>query len=190
MTYTLDDLAWILRVLQEEGFKFVVIGSTVLYLELRATKLEDDIDLFALEPSPLVEEDFYREKAYKHGWTLAQTVLGTPKFVVRTPSGAEVIVEFYENIHDFYIPPEILESAPTKRIRGVAVKVLRPEDYVVLKAKAGREVDMEDLRIVWEYVEEGKLKLNERIIKQDVEYLPEEDKPLVVRRLRSIGFRV
>ncbi len=190
MTYTLSDLAWVLKTLSDSGFKFVLIGSTVVDLELRVKKFEDDIDLFALEPSPLIEEDVYRSKAEEHGWTMSQTSLGTPKFIIRVPSGSEVVVEFYENIHDFYIPIELLDEAPYKSIGGVKVKTLRPEDYIVLKAKAGREIDIEDLRIIKEYIDSGKLRINERVLKKDISLMPEEDKPLIVRRLKSIGFRV
>ena len=190
MTYTLDDLAWVLSRLSSRGVRFVVIGSTVIDLELRRRSFEDDIDVFALEPSPLVEEEFYRELASKEGWELSYTALGTPKLVVKVPSGGEVIVEVYENIHDFYIPPEILEQAPTKRIKGVSVRLLRPEDYIVLKAKAARDTDIEDLRIIREYIEEGRLRVNERIIRADLELLPEEDRRLAESKLRDLGFRV
>ncbi len=190
MAYTLDDLAWVLSRLQQRGVKFVVIGSTVIDLELRRRSFEDDIDIFALEPSPLVEEDAYREIASGEGWDLSYTALGTPKFVVKVPSGAEVIVEVYENIHDFYVPPEMIETAPTKRIKGVSVRLLRPEDYIVLKAKAARDTDIEDLRIIKEYVDERRLRIDERILRADLQLLPEEDRRLAESKLRDLGFRV
>ncbi len=190
MGYGLDDLAWIASRLQERGVRFVIIGSTVIDLELRRRSFEDDVDVFALEPSPLVEEDFYRDLASREGWELSYTALGTPKLIVKVPSGAEVIVEVYENIHDFYVPLEILERAPTKRIRGVGVRVIRPEDYIVLKAKAARDTDIEDLRIVKEYIDEGRLRIDERILRSDLELLPEEDRRLAESKLRDLGFRV
>ncbi len=189
MTYSLDDLAWVLSKLQQHGVKFVVIGSTVIDLELRRKRFEDDIDVFAFEPSPLLEEDAYREIADREGWELSYTALGTPKFVVKVPSGTEVIVEVYENIHDFYIPPEILENAPTKRIKGVNVKLLRPEDYIVLKAKAARDTDIEDLRIIKEYVDERRLRIDERIIRNDLRLLPEEDRKIAESKLKDLGFK-
>jgi predicted nucleotidyltransferase len=190
LTYTLDDLAWVLSKLQQRGVRFVVIGSTVIDLELRRRSFEDDIDVFAFEPSPLVEEDAYREIALREGWDLSYTALGTPKLVVKVPSGSEVIVEVYENIHDFYIPLEILERAPTKRIKGVGVRLIRPEDYIVLKAKAARDTDIEDLRIIKEYIDERRLRIDERIVRADLELLPEEDRRLAESKLRDLGFRV
>ncbi|ABM81270.1 nucleotidyltransferase [Hyperthermus butylicus] len=190
MAYTLNDLSWLFRKLQEHGIKGVVIGSTVIELALRRKSFEDDVDVFALEPSPLIEEDFYRSVAEREDWQVSYTALGTPKFIVKLPSGEEVIVEFYENIHDFYVPPEILEQAPKKSIGGVEIRVIRPEDYIVLKAKAAREPDIEDLRIIREYIDEGKLKIDERIVKRDIELLPEEEQGFVVNKLRELGFRV
>jgi len=190
VAYTLSDLAWLLSKLQEHGVKGVVIGSTVIDLELRRKKFEDDIDIFALEPSPLIEEDFYRGIAESEGWDMSFTALGTPKLVAKLPSGEEVIVEFYENIHDFYVPPEVLEEAPKKRIGKTEYRFIRPEDYIVLKAKAAREADIEDLRIVREYIEEGKLRIDERRLRRVVELVPEEERGFVVNKLRELGFRV
>ncbi len=190
MAYTLKDIAWLVKKLEEEGIRGVIIGSTVIDLELRRKSFEDDIDFFVLEPSPLIEEDRYREIAYRNNWQMSYTALGTPKFVIRLPSGEEVIIEFYENIHDFYVPLEVIENAPAKRISGTSVRVIRPEDYIVLKAKAAREPDIEDLRIVKEYIDSGKLRIDERIIKRDIELLPEEDKKFVIHKLRELGFRI
>ena len=59
-----------------------------------------------------------------------------------------------------------------------------------MKAKAAREPDIEDLRIVKEYIDSGKLRIDERIIKRDIELLPEEDRRFVVHKLRELGFKV
>jgi len=188
--YTLQDLAWLLSRLQEHGVKGVVVGSTVVELELRRRQLEDDVDMFVLEPSPLIEEEKYHAIAEEEGWQVAYTALGTPKFIARVPSGEEVVVEFYENIHDYYIPPEMLENAPKKKIGNTEARFLRLEDYIVLKAKAAREADTEDLKIIREYIDEGKLKVDERIIKQGIELLPEEERRFVANKLRELGFHV
>ena len=188
MAYTLSDLAWLLERIQGHGVKGVIVGSTVVELALRRKKFEDDVDIFVLEPSPLVEEDFYRGLAEQEGWDVSYTALGTPKLVAKLPGGEEVIVELYENILDYYVPPEILEQAPKKKIGKTEARMIRPEDYVVLKAKAAREADIEDLRILKEYVDEGRLKLDQRIIKQDIGLLPEEDQGFVRNKLRELGF--
>ncbi|KSW12472.1 nucleotidyltransferase [Pyrodictium occultum] len=188
--YSIQDLAWLLSRLQRHGVKGVIVGSTVVELELRRRRFEDDVDIFALEPSPLIEEERYHAIAEEEGWQVAYTALGTPKFVARLPSGEEVIVEFYENIHDYYIPPEMLERAGKRRLGNIEARLLRLEDYIVLKAKAARETDIEDLKIIREYIDEGRLKVDERLIRQGIELLPEEDKRFVANKLREIGFNI
>ena len=191
MAYSLRDLGWLLRRLEEEGVRGVVIGSTVVDLALGRKSFEDDVDIFALEPSPLIEEDTYRGIAERNGWEMSYTALGTPKLVARVPSGEEVVVEVYENVFDFYIPQGMLEDTVSEKLPGGAeARLLRPEYYAVLKAKAARAPDIEDLRILREYVEEGKLRLDEERIRKGLEMLPEEDRKLAVDKLRELGFRV
>ena len=188
MPYTLRDLAWVLGRLEEHGIKGVIVGSTIVELELRRREFVDDIDLFVKEPSPMLEEDKYTQIASEEKWGYSYTSLGTPKLVARTPRGSEVVVEFYENILDFYIPEEMLARAGSKKIEGRTIKLLKLEDYIVLKAKAARETDVEDLRIIREYVEERKLKVDEKALKQALEFLPEEDRSLALSKLRETGF--
>ncbi|MET1101525.1 MAG: nucleotidyltransferase [Pyrodictiaceae archaeon] len=190
MTYTIDDLAWLFSRLYNSKINGIVIGSTIIELELGQRRFEDDVDIFALSPNPLIEEEAYMEIASRESWQYSYTALGTPKFVVRAPSGGEIIVEFYENIHDFYIPEEIIQRAMSKRIRGVTIRLLQLEDYIVLKAKAAREKDVEDLRIIKEYIDRGKLKLDQRMLKQALEHIPKEDRNVAVNKLRQIGFKV
>jgi len=189
LTYGLRDLAGIIDKLRSRGFKGVVIGSTVIQLYLGSKKLEDDVDFFALEPSPLIEEDFYRGIASEHGWGFSYTELGTPRLIVRLPRG-EVVLEFYENIHDFYIPEEMLRRAPVERVQGVPVQHLLKEDYVVLKAKAGRNKDIQDLRRIYSLYKTGRLKLDARLLREALQLLPEDDARLAAKRLKSIGFPV
>ncbi|MET1127918.1 MAG: nucleotidyltransferase [Thermoproteota archaeon] len=187
MSYTLSDLADVLFALKSRNVRGAIIGSTVVDLALRRREFEDDVDLFVLEPSPLIEEEFYRSLAEDLGWDLSYTVLGTPKLVAKR-GDIEIIVELYENIHDFFVPLEIIEAAPYKNLGGVETKVIRPEDYVVLKARAGRASDMEDLRVLREYVEEGKLQVDERMLLDRVKLFDEEDQKFILDKLRDLGF--
>ncbi|AEM37938.1 protein of unknown function DUF2204 [Pyrolobus fumarii 1A] len=186
MPYTLEDLARIMRVLSDAGVKATIIGSTVVQLEMRSKELEEDVDLFVEEPSPFIEEDFYRELARKNGWGFGQTWLGTPALIVRT-GDKEIIVELYENIYDFYVPPEVLQRAPRKNIRGVEVKVLRVEDYALLKAKAGRDEDMSDLEELATLVKSGEVSFDRRLVRESIQYFPEEDQKLMEKRLKKVG---
>ena len=189
VVYKLDDLISLLEELQKRGFRGVIIGSTVISLELREKKFEDDVDFFAFEPSPLIEEDTYRSWANELGWEMTYTELGTPRLIARV-GGTDIVLEFYENIHDFYVPPEMLERAPAKKLKKVEIKVLKPEDYIVLKAKAGRDEDMEDLQKIRELINMGKLKIDERLVKEAINMLPEEDQKLTIKRLKQLGFRL
>ncbi len=191
MAYTLQDLAWIMQKLQEHGINGVIIGSTVVELALRKKTFVDDIDVFALEPSPLIEEDHYSSVAASEGWGYSYTVVGTPKFIVRAPSsGEDVVVEFYENVMDFDVPNEMLARATTKKIGGVSIRLIKLEDYIVLKAKAARETDVEDLRIIKEYIDSGKLSIDKRLVKQALEWLPEEYRAIARSKLAETGILV
>ncbi len=189
MTYSLRDLAGIIEKLRSRGFRGVVIGSTVIQLYLGSRRLEDDVDFFAVEPSPLIEEDFYRGVAAEHGWGFSYTELGTPRIIARLPRG-EVILEFYENIHDFYIPEEMLRRAPVEKVSGTPIQHLLKEDYVALKAKAGRRKDIEDLKRIYSLYRSGRLKIDTRLLREALQLLPEEDSRLAAKRLKSIGFPV
>ncbi len=186
MAYSLEDLAEIMRVLNEAGVRAVIIGSTVVQLEERRKQLEEDIDLFVEEPSPFIEEEFYRELASRQGWGVGQTWLGTPSLIARR-AGHDIIVELYENIYDFYVPPEVLERAPKKNIRGVEIRVLRLEDYALLKAKAGRDEDMEDLEELALLVKSGRVKFDKRLVRESIRFFPEEDQKLMEKRLKKVG---
>ena len=186
MPYSLEDLAEIMKVLNEAGVKAVVIGSTVVQLELRKKELEEDIDLFVEEPSPFIEEEFYRELASRQGWGLGQTWIGTPSLIARR-AGQDIVVELYENIYDFYVPPELLERAPKKNIKGVPVRILRLEDYALLKAKAGRDEDMEDLEELAMLVKSGRLRFDRRLVRESIRFFPEEDQRLMEKRLKKVG---
>ncbi len=187
--YLVDDLVHVMKELSQRGVDAVIIGGTTVELAIKAQKLSGDLDLFPLNMSPLIEEDFYRALAEELGWGFGYTDLGTPRLVARVKSG-DLPVEFYENIHDFYVPPAMLESATTKRIGGVEVKVIQPEDYVVLKARAGGEEDLEKLKELSRLAAKGKLKLNPRLIRRSLEYFPEDERSVIERRLRDSSFKI
>ena len=178
-----------MRELSRRGVDAVIIGGTAVELASKSQKLTGDLDLFPLNMSPLLEEDFYRALAEELGWGFGYTDLGTPRLVARVSSG-DLAVEFYENIHDFYVPPAMLDSARTKRIGGLEIKVIQPEDYVVLKARAGGEEDLEKLKELSRLASKGKLKLNPRLVKRGIEYFPEEERPVIERRLRDCSFNI
>lgn len=184
--YTADDLVDVLSRLKRANVEFVIIGSTVLQLALRSAEFEGDVDLFVVKPSPVAEEEFFRGLAGSNGWGVGYTDLGTPRLLAKSGSGREVTVELYENIYDFYIPEEILASARKIKLRGEALRVIRLEDYVVLKARAGREDDLRVLKEVASMSATGRLHLDKRLVEKRLE-LFEEDAEVIRRRLKGVG---
>ncbi len=183
MTYTLNELAEVLGKLVNGGIRFVVIGDTVVQLALKTGEFDGDIDIFALEPSPLAEEEKYIRIAEKHGWGYGSTEIGTPRLIARTSRG-EIVIEVYENFMDIEIPYEILENARSINIKGVKIKLLRPEEYIVLKARQG--VDLEK---VSRYIKELK-KIDLKTILKTIKYYPDDEQELIKNRLRSIGLKI
>ncbi|MEB3851857.1 MAG: nucleotidyltransferase [Desulfurococcales archaeon] len=177
----------VVKELAGEGFRFTIIGGTVVELALGSRDLGDDVDVYAEEPDVLVEEEKYREVAERRGWVLGQTWLGTPMILVRV-GDVEVPVEFYDNMFDFYVPPSMVERARRASVGGARAKVVRLEDHIVLKANAGREKDIERLREIASLASKGKLHLNLKAIKEAASEF--DDEPVILRRLRDAGFRV
>lgn len=180
MGYTLDDIAYVLGKLQEYGVKFVVIGDTVVQLALRVKEFTGDVDLFVYEPSPLVEEEFYHEIVEKENWGISTTELGTPRIIARVGE-KEIIVELYENFMDVEIPEEILDQARTIHVKGVKIRVLKPEHYFVLKARQGVDLD----KLSEYYRKLGKI--DKKLLEKTIEKFPEEEQSLIRERLLSVG---
>jgi predicted nucleotidyltransferase len=184
--YTVDDLVEVLSKIKRANVEFVIIGSTVLQLALRQEELSDDVDVFVIRPSPVAEEEFFREVAGKNGWSMSFTDLGTPRLMAKSSSGREIVVELYENVYDFYVPENVLNSARKIKLRGEALRVISLEDYVVLKARAGRESDLRDLKGIGSLVATGRLRLDRRLVERRLQ-LFEEDAGVIRRRLESVG---
>ncbi len=183
MGYSIDDLVDVLSVLVDEGVRFVIIGDTVVQLALRRGELVGDVDVFALEPSPLAEEERYISIAEKHGWGYGSTEIGTPRLAARTRSG-EIVVEVYENFMDIEIPLEILENARSINLRGVRVRLIRPEEYLVLKARQG--VDLDKLASYAKMLK----RIDVKRIERTIEYYPPDEEGLIRSRLRGIGLKI
>ncbi len=183
MGYTLDDLAVIIEKLSIHGIDSVVIGDTVVQLALKKKVLEGDIDLFVLKPSVIVDEGVFIELAEKNNWHYSMTEAGTPRIVARI-GDKEIPIEFYENIFDIYIPEEIINNARSINVKGVKIKLIKPEEYIVLKARQG--IDLDKLA---KYIRELK-GLDKKVILKTLELMPEDEKKTIVNRLRQVGIVV
>jgi predicted nucleotidyltransferase len=185
MGFSVDSLANLLSRLRESGVDYVLIGDTVIQLHLGLKTLEGDVDLFALSPSPLGEQEFYSSLAESNGWEMASTELGTPKLVCNV-NGETVEVELYENFMDLEIPEELLKQSVTITVGNVKAKALRPEHYFVLKARQG--VDLDKLKRWLKQVE--KAGFNKKIVEEAIRLFPDFEEKTIRERLRSIGLTV
>ncbi|RLG77127.1 MAG: nucleotidyltransferase [Thermoprotei archaeon] len=186
MPYNLKQLAEAIENLRSIGFDGVIVGSTTLHLALKRGELEDDVDLFVTSCSPFMEEDRLREEAHRRGWSVGYTELGTPA-VIMNIDGSDIRVELYENIHDFYIPEEVLKLC-TRRITvsGTAIHHLAVDCWLILKARRGSEQDLETLLTVKRLVSKHVIRLDHSLMKRVLE-LYEDDKGYILSRLRSVG---
>ncbi|MCX8196540.1 MAG: nucleotidyltransferase [Acidilobaceae archaeon] len=170
-----------LKALLDAGFRFTIIGGTVVEYALGREDLGDDVDLFAESPSPIFEEPEYRRFAEEASWSYGQTWLGTPRLVASV--GEEVPIEFYDNIYDFYVPERVLENSVRVEIGEIKVKMVTLEDHLLLKANAGRGVDMDRLAEIAKLVKRGKLSLNVKRLQEGAQSFEEEE--VIIRRLRE-----
>ncbi|MEM1732528.1 MAG: nucleotidyltransferase [Desulfurococcaceae archaeon] len=182
MGLTRRDLARIYRELVEEGVDGVLIGDTVVQLVLGFPELEGDIDLFVKSPSPLVEFDFYSELASRKNWEISTSELGIPRLIIPLEE-QYVTVELYENFMDIEIPDEIVNKPDEIIVEGVRIKAIRPEHYIVLKARQG--VDLDKLA---HYINGLRKKgLNIKVIENAIETFPQEEQDLIRERLTQLG---
>ncbi len=186
MGYSRKSLAKVIAQLREHGIDGVVIGSTAYMLRLGFHELEDDVDLFTTSIMPSFDEDKVLSAAESLECLLGQNEWGGPQ--LRCPvNGEEITVELHENIYDFYVPQEILDDAETLSVAGVNMRVIHVEDYLVLKAKAGRDQDLEDLRYLSDLIKSGKLKIHKGLLHQRLSLFDEYESKLIIKRLKDSG---
>ena len=173
-------LSRMIGLLRAEGIDGVVIGSTAVELALGRERFEGDVDLFVTSTSVLADYGTLEEIARSRGCVLGSTWLGTPNITCFV-EGEEVSVDLYENLHDFYIPIEVIEDAVEYEVFGTRVRAVRPEDYVVLKAVSGRAEDLEVLRSIGELVRGRRLRLERGLLESRARLF--SDAQVVLRRL-------
>jgi len=189
MVYSRKALAEAIRSLKDGGIDGIVVGSTSYMLYLGFKEFEDDLDIFVTSISPTFEEDLIRELASKLGCFVGQTEWGTPQLSCSF-SGESITIELYENMYDFYIPEGFVASAKEYRVGGVEVKALRIDHYIILKAKAGREKDLEDLNYLADLIKAGKIRVNTRSLKDYLSEFEDYEAKLIVKRLNKAGIKV
>ncbi len=178
-------LSELLPLLKDNDIEAVVVGSTIVSLELGGFfKDSEDLDFFVTNRSPFLEEDVFKNIALMAGWDYAYTDYGTPRLVIPKEMG-EFFIDFYENIHDFYIPQEIVNNEVRSiRVGEYKLKHLTLEAYVVLKSRIGRDIDDQDLNRISQLVKEGYLKLNRKKVAKLLQYFPQEEIGMMENRLK------
>ncbi|RLG82199.1 MAG: nucleotidyltransferase [Thermoprotei archaeon] len=187
--YSKSTFALAINKLRSHGIDGVIIGSTVIMLRIGVKELEDDIDLFTTSVSPIFDEDLIRDVANTLGCFIGQTEWGTPQLRCVLNSD-EVVIELYENMYDFYIPQQMIREAVSIRIEGVNIRLLKPGDYIILKAKAGREKDIEDLRAIAGLIKSSKVRISMELVKDHLKLFEEYEAKLIRKRLKECGFKL
>lgn len=185
MKHHVVEIASVYRELEEAGVKSIVIGDTCIQLALGYSELEGDLDLFVIEPSPLVERAFFQTIAEEKNWEISTSETSLPALVIPLSQGY-LIVELYENYMDIEIPEGILNDTVEYRIDNTRIKTIKPEHYIVLKARQG--VDLDKLRKYIHQLKKGKL--NTKIIEQSIKLYPRSEREIIVNRLRDTGLDV
>lgn len=190
MVYDVRCLAEVLKSMSAEGLEGVIVGSTAYALRLGVREFEDDVDLFATNFSPIFDEGLVRDAADKIGCEVGVSEWGTPRLECAVGGGCVIPVELHENIHDFYIPHEIVEGSETIAVGDFEARVIRVEDYVLLKARAGRDHDIEDLNYIADLIESGVLRIDLRLVRDRLKIFEEDEQRLIARRLADTGFKI
>jgi len=189
LPYTLQSLVKVLKEIADLGYDYVIIGDTVVYLELKSKRFDGDVDLFITNTSPFMEEESIRSIAEERRWGFGFTDIGTPRLIINTSEG-DIVVELYENIYDFYIPPEILSEAHKKKLRNIEIKMIHVEDYLLLKARAGAPEDYGKIVEIIELLNKKGYRINQRILWQHLGYFPQDERSMIIARLRELGLKL
>jgi predicted nucleotidyltransferase len=176
-------LAKILDLLGREGISGVLVGSTALQLAAGMQGFEGDVDLFVTSTSVLANLGIVEEFVRRYGCLLGSTWVGTPSITCYV-DGEEVVVDLYENMHDFYIPNEILEDSVEYEVQGIRVRAVRPEDYLVLKAVSSAMEDPDVVESLRGFLRSKRIKLNRRLIESRLQLF--EDPQAIMRRLGEL----
>ncbi len=187
MGYRLEDLVPLFKKLEDLGLRFVIIGNTSILYAMGQRVFQDDLDLYVYEGSLASVESDLRSIADDMGWDVGATELGTPSLIIRRDD-EEIAIDLYEALHDFYVPERIIETSRDIGLGNVKVKILTPEQHIVLKARAGSEESIEDLSKYVDLIESGELKINLQEIKKLAQLF--DDARTIIYRLRKAGFSI
>lgn len=167
---------------------FVIIGDTIVDISLGRKGTESDVDLFILGLSVLIDEDKIRDFAFERGWDFGKTPIDTPRIVAGIDD-EQLQIDMYENIQDFFVPEDIINNSIEVRIGKEKFKIIRLEDYILLKTNAFREEDEDELKTIIYLVGEGKLNIDKKYLESHIN-LFEENAKSIKDRLSLIGIKI
>ncbi|QKR00026.1 nucleotidyltransferase [Metallosphaera tengchongensis] len=167
---------------------FVIIGDTVVDLTLNRKVTESDVDIFPINFSVLIEGDLLKSFAEERNWEVGSTPIDTPRLIVPVDD-EQLQLDFYENIQDFFVPPVVVESAEEMKVGGKTFKVIKIEDYILLKANAFREEDETEIKKIIQLIGEKKIKIDLKILSEHAKDF-EENAQSIRERLASIGLKL
>ncbi|MEM4532711.1 MAG: nucleotidyltransferase, partial [Desulfurococcaceae archaeon] len=94
------------------------------------------------------------------------------------------VIELYENYLDIDIPESIINKSRVVNINDLKIRILYPEQYLVLKARQG--VDLDKLK---QYVRELK-QIDYKLLKETIDKYPEDERKVIIERLEDIGLYI
>lgn len=139
-----ETAAAVMDVIAKTGGRGALIGGIAFGLTViaRATRDVDALILVNLD-----EPEAVWKAASELGFSLRESnslqIARQTRFLRLIYNPTKVEVDFQVGIWQFDY--EVIERSQTRKLEGVDVKVIRPEDLVIMKAVAGRPQDLADI---------------------------------------------
>lgn len=181
-----------LRVAEDMNVRYAFLGALAVSA-IRPFRMTHDVDV-AVHPADLWK---LKQGLSNLGYMLVENPrLGKLEFKHREKGDIDVYTESISGLS----VELLLRRSVEAELRGMKVRVISPEDVLLLKVAAGRERDLADIALIlfelgerldWDYVREMgdrlKLKLKD-ILKKSVERLPisVENPPKVRKELKKL----
>jgi predicted nucleotidyltransferase len=180
----LREIHKLLSLLIDKGVDYMVTGGAALSILLNEKTVEEDLDIIAFSPDPVLEEDFYYDLSVELGCEYEKNSLGGPKLIFEDGFS----IDFFSVSMNLEVPQDILQHYEKVRLPdGKIVKVASLEAALLLKAQA----------VAWETASEEELesyvaRIGKRINKSKIDKLlelyDEGVRKTLVRVIRKAGF--
>lgn len=185
-----EGLVLVARALRDHEVDFALVGSAILPLVYNIDYDPQDIDLFILNKSTILDYEIFENIAQEREWDVGTTDHGTIYFEL-VVSGELLKVDLLENILDIYIPPQIIDNAIIVSIDGIKIKSIRIEDLLVLKAKIATKESEDFISMVARILADPKsnIIIDKNYIKKTID-LFQQEKENIIDRLNKNGIYI